>query len=211
MATQRKAHGLTILNSSHKDVMRLKRDGHVAEIHGNRFWNSSFLLMEYLSRHPLKRNTRVLEIGCGWGLLGMFCARHFGARVTGIDADAAVGPYLDLHAGINNVKMKFERKRFAQLSVAYLQDFDVIIGADICFWDELSDELFNMTRRARRAGTRQVMISDPSRSPFTNLAERCESAFDDVTLIDKRISRPVRASGEILIVRTNPQAPGTKT
>ncbi len=200
MADHRRAFGLRILNASHRDIARLKREGHVAEIHGNRFWNSSFLIMDYLRRHPFRKRVRVLEVGCGWGLLGMYCARRFDARVTGIDADSAVGAYLDLHAELNGVKMAFERKRFSQLTVDYLSQFDVLLGADICFWDELTPELFNMIRRARRAGISKVMIADPCRSPFEELADRCDDAFDSVERVEKWLKTPVRASGELLIV-----------
>ena len=106
--TMRRAHGLKILNARHKEIRRLKREGHVAEIHGNKFWNSSFLIMDHLRRHPLAKRTRVLEIGCGWGLLGLYCAKRFGCRVHGIDADAHVLPYLQLHADVNEVKMMAE-------------------------------------------------------------------------------------------------------
>ncbi|MFT5793211.1 MAG: 2-polyprenyl-3-methyl-5-hydroxy-6-metoxy-1,4-benzoquinol methylase, partial [Saprospiraceae bacterium] len=87
ISNQRTAFGVKILNSNHTEIRRLKREGHVAELHGNKFWNSSFLIMDYLKKHPLKKGVRVLEIGCGWGLLGIFCARQFDAKVTGIDAD----------------------------------------------------------------------------------------------------------------------------
>ena len=100
---QRTAFGLKILNSNHKEIRRLKRAGYIADIHGNKFWNSSFLIMDYLKKHPLKKNLKVLEIGCGWGLLGIYCARQFDAQVTGIDADENVLPYMQLHAEQNGV------------------------------------------------------------------------------------------------------------
>ena len=39
--TYRQAFGVKILNSAHPDIRRLKREGHDAAIHGNKFWNSS--------------------------------------------------------------------------------------------------------------------------------------------------------------------------
>lgn len=197
----RQAFGLKILKAGHPRVRQLKREGHVAEIHGNKFWNSSYLIMDYLKKHPLPKRARVLEIGCGWGLLGLFCATHFGNRVHGIDADENVLPYLELHADINGVKMTGEKKRFNQLTVDYLSQFDVVLGADICFWDEMTGELYNLIRRGKRAGVRQVMISDPCRPPFTALAEKCHDMLDDVELVEKFLKKPVNASGEILIVR----------
>lgn len=196
----RTAFGLKILNSSHPDIRRLKRDGHVPEIHGNKFWNSSFLIMNHLKKHPLPRRSRVMEIGCGWGLLGIYCAKQFDARVTGTDADRNVFPFLDLHAKANGVKVATEQARFEKLTVERLKGVDVLLGADICFWDELAPVLFNLIKRAQRAGVKQIIIGDPSRSPFTLLAERCGS-LENTSVLARSMVRPVRASGELLIVR----------
>lgn len=200
--TQRRAYGVKILNSNHPEIRRLKREGNVAEIHGNKFWNSSFLIMDYLKKHPLKKNARVLEIGCGWGLLGIYCARQFNAIVTGIDADENVLPYMQLHAEMNDVKIEGKKMSFQQLSVAKLKEYDVILGADICFWDEMTGLLYNLTSRALKAGVQQVMISDPCRPPFSALTERSEKKWGDkVEVVEKWLKRPVHASGEILIIR----------
>lgn len=202
--TQRQAFGLKILNASHPAIRKLKAQGFQAEIHGNKFWNSSFLVMDYLKRNPLPKRSRVLEVGCGWGLLGLYCAKTFDAKVTGIDADANVGPYLDLHARINHQSMTFEKKSFNQLTKQYLTNFDVIIGADICFWDELSQQLFNLIRRAQGAGVSQAILADPCRSPFETLAERSAAAFKSVERIEAGIARPTKATGALLIVRSDP-------
>ncbi len=199
--TQYRTGGLTVLTSAHPRMRALKRAGHVAEIHGNKLWNSSFLVMEHLKKHPLKKGARVLEIGCGWGLLGIWCAKRFDASVHGIDADANVLPYLRLHAELNGVAMSCERKTFDQLTTGFLANFDVILGGDICFWDELARQLYNLIRRAKRAGVGTVMIADPCRPPFTELAERCEARLEDAGRVDVRVTRPKRATGQILIVR----------
>jgi predicted nicotinamide N-methyase len=196
----RTAFGLEILNSNHPDIRRLKRDGSVPEIHGHKFWNSSFLIMNHLKRHPLPRRSRVMEIGCGWGLLGIYCAKQFDARVTGTDADRNVFPFLQLHARVNGVKVATEQARFERLTIERLKRVDVLLGADICFWDELTPVLLNLIKRALKAGVKQIIIGDPSRSPFTELAERC-GALDNVTVLARSMVRPVRASGELLIVR----------
>lgn len=196
----RRAFGLKILNANHKEIRRLKREGHQAELHGNKFWNSSFLIMDYLKKNPLKKKTRVLEIGCGWGLLGLYCAKNFGCKVTGIDADGNVLPFLQLHADINGVKMTGEKKSFQRLTVDYLNAYDLILGADICYWDDMTGILANLIARSKRAGVRQVLIADPCRPPFTDLAELCSKKYEQVELKETSLSRPVKASGEILIV-----------
>ena len=199
-STQRQAFGLKILNAKHHAVRKLKAQGHQAEIHGNKFWNSSFLIMDHLKRHPPKQGLRVLDIGCGWGLLGLYCAKQFNARVTGIDADKNVGPYLQLHATTNRLAMSFETRSFDQLTKAYLANFDLIVGADICFWDELAHTVFKLIKRAHTAGVGQIIIADPCRTPFEVLVDKSERAFDQVERIDARLKRPVKATGDLLIV-----------
>jgi predicted nicotinamide N-methyase len=199
-STTRRALGLQILNSSHRDIKSLKQEGYVAELHGNKFWNSSFLIMNHLKRHPLKKGTRVLELGCGWGLLGIYCAKNFSARVTGMDVDKNVFPFLKLHGELNGVKIKTEQNSFEHLTKNWLSNFDVILGSDICFWDEMSVTLFNLIRRSLKAGVKQIIISDPCRSPFTELANRCQEKLPNAYTVSRRMSRPVRASGELLIV-----------
>ena len=199
--TERRANGLRILTGAHASVRALRRAGYVAEIHGNKLWNSSFLLMEYLKKRPLPAGTRVLEIGCGWGLLSIFCAKRFGAVAHGIDADANVLPYMQLHAELNGVEVTSEKKTFAQLTTKMLADYDLVVGGDICFWDDLNRDLFNLIRRAQKAGVGTVMIADPCRPPFTALAERCEATLPNAERRTLHLSRPVKASGQILIVR----------
>lgn len=198
--TRRRANGLTILLSRDPRVRALRGAGHVAEIHGHKVWDSSFLVMQHLKRHPLPKRTRVLEIGCGWGLLGLFCAHRFGNRVHGIDADSNVLPYLQLHAEVNGVRMTAERRAFEQLTTAFLADFDVILGADVCFWDDMARQLYNLIRRARRAGVARVIIADPGRPPFDALAERCAARLERVQRVEMTLARPVRARGDLLIV-----------
>jgi predicted nicotinamide N-methyase len=196
----RQANGLKILKASDPRMRRLKRAGHEAEIHGHKVWNSSFLVMEHLKKHPLREGARVLEIGCGWGILGQFCARRFGATVHGTDADANVLPYLELHAEVNGVTMTAEKKTFEQHRTADLAGWDLVVGTDICFWDELGRQLYNLIRRARRAGAKQVIVADPGRPPFHELADRCEARLEDVQRREMHIARPVKGYGELLIV-----------
>ena len=198
--TYRQALGVKILNSSHPRIRKLKREGHDAAIHGNKFWNSSFLIMQHLKRHSPRNGVKVLEIGCGWGLLGIFCAKQFGARVTGIDADAAVGPYLRLHAEINEATMQFQKKTFAQLTAKDLAEFDLILGADICFWDELAMDVYRLIKRAKKLGSATCIVADPCRPPFNAMAERMLEENESAQLLRRRLSRPVRASGDLLIV-----------
>jgi predicted nicotinamide N-methyase len=197
----RRSFGLKILKSGHKEIRRLKKDGHAPEIHGHKFWNSSYLIMDYLKKHPMRKRARVMEIGCGWGLLGIYCAKNFDARVTGVDADKHVLPYMELHARINGVKVKMEQNSFEKLTVDRLSNIDIILGSDICFWDYMTAPLYNLIRRSLRAGVKQIIIADPCRPPFTELASRCMNRLANADTIERAVTRPVHASGELLIVK----------
>ena len=90
---------------------------------------------------------------------------------------------------------------FQQLTTEKLKDYDLIVGADICFWDEMSNALFNLIARAKKAGVKQIIISDPVRSPFEDLTERCKKKYDNVEVQQRWLKRPVKASGQLLIVK----------
>lgn len=196
---QRQAFGLTILRSGHPEVQHLQRHGVAPSLHGQKMWSTSFLLMHYLRERGLAPGTRVLELGCGWGLVGIYCAKEFQAQVTGLDADAAVFPYLQLHAHHNGVEIATRHCTFAELPAAELAAFDLIVGVDICFWDELVDPLYQIVRHGMAAGVTEILLADPSRPPFDDLCKRCVAQGNaEVFLWDMR--KPVLESGRILRV-----------
>jgi 2-polyprenyl-3-methyl-5-hydroxy-6-metoxy-1,4-benzoquinol methylase len=165
-----KAYGIKVLLSPHPAIRRLKRL-FTPNHHGNRFWWSSWLLMDYFKKNGIPKGSRILEIGCGWGLLSIYCAKKHKAVVTGADLDRNVLPYGMLHANINNVNVDFIQKGFEHITQKELKNYDIILGADICFWDDMTRLLKNLILKAKRAGVKQVYISDPIRSPFENLCE----------------------------------------
>ena len=200
-STKRHAFGLTILKAAHPRVRALKQD-HEPDIHGHKFWASSYLIMDYLSRQGLPAKARVTEVGCGWGLAGIYCARSHGARVTGIDADPKVFPYMHLHAEVNEVSVKTRKARFEDLKKKQLADQDLILGADICFWDSMIDPLYKVIRKSIEAGAQQVIIADPGRPPFDEVCSRCERELD-AEVKEWRCDEP-RANGWLLIVGSLP-------
>ena len=102
--------GIKALRSTHPGVRKLKREQNGHSAHGNKVWRSSFVLMDYLSTNPPKTQTNVLDIGCGWGLTGLFLAKQYQARVTGIDIDNSVAPFLALQAQANQCEINFQAR-----------------------------------------------------------------------------------------------------
>lgn len=195
---QQKTFDLEVLNSSHKDIRRLKRN-YPTSIHGNKFWSSSYLLMDYFTQNNLQAGTKVLELGCGWGLASIWLNKNQNTINTAVDADADVFPYLDLHASINNAQVETWQTRFEKITTGQLDEFDVVIAADVCFWDELTRIHFNLIRRALKAGVEKIIYADPEREPFLELAQMCsDKLFADIHEVD--LTPDIKAHGGLMVI-----------
>lgn len=197
-STQRSAYGVTQLKSNHNRIRALKKE-HEPDIHGDKIWNSSFLIMDYLERQGIREGSKVMEVGCGWGLLGIYCAKKWGAEVVGVDADPKVFPYLHLHAEVNEVTIQTRSARFENLKKPNLEGTNLMVGGDICFWDEMIDPLSKLINRAMKAGVDQVIIADPGRPPFDEVCERAEKKWG-AELKEWEVTTPTKAHGWLLIV-----------
>jgi predicted nicotinamide N-methyase len=191
--------GIKALRASHPQVRKLKRQqiGHSA--HGNKVWRSSFVLMDYLTTYPPEQYSSVLDIGCGWGLTGLFVAKHYDANVTGIDIDKRVEPFLGLHAKINGCQMAFEARSFTSLSYRELADYQLLMGTDICFWDDMTRPLFDLISLALKVGVERIIIADPGRPPFWALVDLCAEAFQ-IDVVSRRIYEPWKTEKFILAI-----------
>ena len=194
----REGFGVTILKRSHNEIARLGNRNYHPSIHGHKFWRTSYLLMDYLSGSPPSPHSKVMDVGCGWGLAGIYCAKAFASKVTGVDADADVFPYLQTHARINKVEINTLEKRFENLTTAELTGFDLLIGSEICFWDTLESSVFNLIKQAKNSSVSKILIADPGRPSFMNLAERCKKAFNG-QLLEWYVREPKWAYGHILL------------
>ncbi len=194
------AYGIYLLTSQHRLIRRLKRV-YEPSIHGNRAWKASFLLMDYLLHNPIRRGIRVMELGCGWGPGAVFCAHRFKAKVTGLDLDKDVFPYLDVIAALNDVEVAPMEANFNGLSAERLGQEHMLIGSDICFWDSMVKPLFEVVGRAMEGGVKRVVLADPGRPTFYELADLCAKQDWRTTLTEWYAVEPSRATGEVLEVR----------
>jgi predicted nicotinamide N-methyase len=198
-AQQHRFRGAIFPTASHPAIRRAKRNNEAPEIHGNKLWKSSCLIIDYLHRNPEPRPRRVLDAGCGWGIGGIWCARHFGAAVTSVDADRNVFPFLEVTAELNGVRTEPRVCRFERLGKRDLSSFDTLIAADVCFWDELVGPVANLVNRAVDAGVERIIIADPERPTFHAMAERCLARHGG-ELINWRTRGALAASGALLVI-----------
>ena len=189
-------HGIRILRPRHNEIRKLKRL-HSPSSHGFRVWPSTWLLIDFLRSRGVTENSRVLDLGCGWGAAGIYCAKNHGSLVTGVDIDAEVFPFLELHAAINGVEIDEVEGDFDDLPSKFLNNFDILIGADICFWDRLVGSLDSLFTRCMGAGIKKFVIADPGRTSFEDLAELFISRELGQTF-DWTASHPFEVQGRIL-------------
>ncbi|MEW6262688.1 MAG: methyltransferase [Thermodesulfobacteriota bacterium] len=167
--TELNCYGLLVYKSRHPFIRRIKR-GHAPSDFGYRVWPSSWLLMDFIRQDGLPPTRRVMDVGCGWGLAGIYCAKNHQALVTSVDIDEEVFPFLILHSEANNVQVTTVNSSFDQLADLQLRGIDLLIGADICFHDEMVKPLIAFFDRALALGVGKIILADPGRSSFETLA-----------------------------------------
>jgi predicted nicotinamide N-methyase len=159
--------------------------------------------MDFLNRQSLRKGVRVMELGCGWGLAGIYCARNHGAEVTSVDIDSEVFPYLQMHTRINHVEVTPMQLGFDDLMGDHLKRIDVMIGADICFWDSLAHSLEGLIFRALGEGVQSVVLADPGRSTFERLGRHfVQKRTGEVH--GRFVQRPYDIQGRILKIGSLP-------
>ena len=193
--------GIKALRTSHPAAKKIKRSQSVHSAHGNKIWRSNFVLMDYLSTYPPNKRSKILDIGCGWGLTSIYLTKIFDAKVTASDIDPNVEAFLRLHSSINQCYVEFEIKSFQDYTEKDLSYYDQIVSSDICFWDELVEPLIKFINRAKYAGIKHVYIADPGRPPFWALCDQCIEAYD-AEIVTRRIYEPCKTEKFILSINS---------
>ncbi|MCP5163120.1 MAG: methyltransferase [Hahellaceae bacterium] len=191
-----------MLSFKHRSkVLKQLRKTASPELHGHQIWQSCYMIMEYLEQHPPAEQTNILEIGCGWGMLGIYCAKNFNAQVTLTDADANVFPYAHAHADLNQAQVSTKHLAFSEIGESELKDKQILIGSDICFWPEIVKPLQALLTRAIQSGVKKILIADPGRHPFLRLAEYFVTEHN-AKLLSWTLDNGTKNHGKILLIET---------
>jgi 2-polyprenyl-6-hydroxyphenyl methylase / 3-demethylubiquinone-9 3-methyltransferase len=83
------------------------------------------LRLEWIERHLPLAGSRVLDVGCGGGILAESMARG-GAQVTGIDLSEKALRVAQMHLGISKLEISYQRAEIEAFAAAHAGEFDAV-------------------------------------------------------------------------------------
>ena len=174
LATVKEIHDFKYCTGHHPTLRAHYKSGKRPTEFGNKVWATSLVLLDYLQKKPFELNgLRVLEIGCGWGLLGVYLSKFYSCKVTCTDLDEFVLPIAKYHAELNNTSVEVKKASFNELSLNFLNKFDLILGAEVCYSEEVSKDITALIKRSHRAKVKRFLIADPGRPDFFECYDSC--------------------------------------
>jgi len=138
-----------------------------------RLWEAAIVLSEFVASQDLGQGTRVLELGAGLGAPGLTAAAH-GCAVTLSDYEDLILDFERVSAaasGLDQVGFQI----LDWLDPPEMEQYDVILGAEILFREEFFQPLLNVLDRALKPDGVIYLAHDLRRkslAPFLKLAEK---------------------------------------
>ena len=158
-------------------MKRLKKINQRPTEFGHKIWDSTFRLIDFFEKSKFNFNNQaVIEVGCGWGILGIYLSKQFSCNVLCTDIDENVLPITQAHAELNLTSIKTKAQSFKGISDEQLQATDIIVGTEVCYSEDIAHELYNLINRAYKAKVKNIFITDPGRPDF--LEKFCHANFN---------------------------------
>ena len=168
--------GLKYYTGRHSTIRSLNHQRSRPTEFGHKIWTTTFVLIDFLSANNFNlKNKSILEVGCGWGLLGLFLAKQYNCDVISTDLDKKVLPIAQAHAELNGLNIKTKVNSFSDISDSDLSATQIITGVEVCYSDIAAAELTKLIARAYAFNVEQVFIADPGRPGF--LENLCKKEF----------------------------------
>jgi protein N-lysine methyltransferase METTL21D len=154
------------------DGLELEQDSGVENSCGGIVWESAFCLTKYLERADAfarwgRRKKKLLELGCGCGLIGLVAARAgavtvmtdvkevaFGACSRNVERNVAAKAFGE-HAPPKVLQLDWEREDELNEVIA-LGPYDVVLGTDVVFSVKLVGPLLTCVERTLKKSSSSV-------------------------------------------------------
>ncbi|MDF5731913.1 MAG: bifunctional 2-polyprenyl-6-hydroxyphenol methylase/3-demethylubiquinol 3-O-methyltransferase UbiG [Rhizonema sp. PD38] len=106
--------------------------------------------VELLKEYGISRSHKIVEIGCGGGILSEYIARQ-GFNVTGIDISEGAIEVAKQHALLDNIEIEYQTGSVYQLSFPN-NSFDVVVSSDFLEHIEDLDKAISEMSRILKSG-----------------------------------------------------------
>jgi len=141
-------------------------------------WAGGTVLARYILDHPQTvAGRRVLDLGCGSGIVAIAAAKAGVAQVTAVDVDPYAVAATELNAGTNGVTLTAIH---ADLLGGPPPDVDLILGGDVFYSESLAARVTPFLDHCAASGI-AVLIGDPGRNslPLNRLQPLAEYDVPD--------------------------------
>lgn len=126
-------------------------------------WGGGLVLVRYLFDHPATvAGLRVLDLGCGSGLVAIAAARCGASHVTAVDVDPYAIVATALNAALNTVAVEV---RCADLLDGPVPQADLVLVGDLFYEAALARRVAGFLDHCVAAGC-PVLVGDPGRKPL---------------------------------------------
>lgn len=140
-------------------------------------WAGGTVLARYILDHPyVVAGKRVLDLGCGSGLVAIAAAKSRAAATTAVDVDLHAVAATELNADANDVSVTVVQADL--LDGPPLPDVDLILGGDVFYAPDVARRA---TAFLERCGGIPILIGDPGRKdlPHDRLRPLAQYAVPD--------------------------------
>ncbi|MDP9835872.1 putative nicotinamide N-methyase [Neorhizobium huautlense] len=143
------------------------------------YWAYGWAGGTVLARHVLDfpetvRGRRVLDLGCGSGVVGIAAAKAGAVRVTASDIDANALAATRLNAALNEVDIDLAE---GDLIGGPLPQADIVLVGDLFYDRETAEKMLPWLQACRAAG-KTVLIGDPFRAHLPQDSLRLVASYD---------------------------------
>ena len=150
-------NGVYYYHNNHPLVQELCRE-YLPTNFGHCIWTSSFVLMEYILRYPPPPGQKILIPGCGWSVIVPFAIKRLKGEVLAFDIDPATLPLLSAVCKLNHVTHNFLVSSFEDVQQDVFDEMDLILGADIVYYKEHTEQNCNMVEKLVKKGHGRAVL-----------------------------------------------------